>query len=130
MLDDIHDNATRTHQAMWARMYPDGVDVPHMWSRVPTRGLLHEIDRLAAAFDSSDPAFLETVAMCVESWVRSAKVLLDHESRVVILADTVCGAEGCGSPLQVALDASSHVSCTKCTTTYEQHSWAEMLDAS
>lgn len=127
MLDDIHDNAIRTHEAMWLRMRPDSTDAPQIGSHVTTRALLGEIERLARAFDSNDPTFLETIATCVESWVRAAKVLLNHESRVVILADTVCGA--CEAPLQVALDATSAVSCTQCPTAYEQRSWAELWAA-
>ncbi|WP_406527358.1 hypothetical protein [Streptomyces sp. I8-5] len=129
MLDDIRDNAIRTHQAIWLRMRPGDTEVPHIGTHLTIRAILREIHRLSLAFDNNDPVFVETIATCVESWVRASKVLLGHESRIVILVDTVCGAEGCGAPLQVALDATSNVSCTKCPTTYEQHSWAEMLDA-
>lgn len=93
--------------------------------------VLCNIRIMCRRISQTHPQLVHEAARAFSTWVRQARIMLNYESRMKLLADTSCG--DCGGNLTVAEDASTDVRCVgndvsgSCGRIYRRESWVMLI---
>lgn len=130
---DILDDMAEQAEAAWAvarevSMPPGNSNhVPHLEHRLIDLKRWVEVN----SGEVEHPTHCRVVVTTTQGWVKRARIALGYETRKVMLADASC--TNCGGWLEVAMDATTDVSCVGSATTpacghnYDRLRWIDLI---